>query len=97
LTDSSKPKFVDSTKRPLAEIVKSEKQAMEAVLKVEREGWTRITTTMLQYVRPTGYGFVTRIRGQWEWFADRVGQPRVSGNRQLLESAINDVEQEINP
>lgn len=92
----NKPEFIDSTKRPLTERVRSDKEMLGAILKQEREGWTRISPMVLQYVRPTGCGFVTRIRGQWEWLADRAGQDRVSGTRQLLESAMNDVEQTIN-
>ena len=93
---TDKPEFIDSTKRSQTEKVRSDKQMMEAVLKREREGWSRVSPMVLQYVRPTGYGFVTHIRGQWEWIADRAGQPRKQGVRQLLESAMSDVQKVIN-
>lgn len=93
---ADKPKFIDSTKRSQADKVKSDKQMMEAVLSKEREGWTRLSSTGLQYVRPTGYGFVTYVRGEWCWLADRVGQPRKQGKCTLLEAAMAGVQQEIN-
>ena len=74
-----------------------DKQIMGAILKREREGWSRVSPLTFQYVHPSGYGFITSIQGQWEWVADPAGQDRKKGARMLMESAMQDVQNAVNP
>jgi hypothetical protein len=73
-----------------------DKKIMDAVLKREREGWSRVSLLTIQYVHPSGFGFCTQIQGQWEWIAHPAGQDRKQGVRTLMESAMRDVENEVN-
>ena len=96
MSEADGKNWIDSTKVSESERRKRDEQMMKAVLHQEREGWTRISSTCLQYVRPTGCGFVTLVRKEWKWLADRNGEPRKQGTRTLLESAMLDVTQIIN-
>jgi hypothetical protein len=93
---SEEEKFVDNTQVPTATRKKRDAEMMEAVLKQEKEGWSRISSTTLQFIRPTGHGFVLFVRGQWEWMADRNGTPRETGTCSLLEAAMQEVQNVIN-
>ena len=94
---SDSEKWIDSTKRSYTDKVRSDKQMMEAVMAKEHQGWTRISSGTLQYIHPNGSGFVMLVRGEWRWITERVGEPRKEGVRTLLESALQDVQNIINP
>jgi len=94
--DAEPKEQVNLRDRSQADRQKDNEEMMRAVMKKEKEGWTHISDKVVQYVRPTGYGMVTLVRGEWKWVADRNGQPRREGSRALLESAMKDVQEVIN-
>jgi hypothetical protein len=87
---------INNVDRPYDDKRKDDAEMMEAVLKDERKGWTRISSTSLQYCAETGYGFVVFVRKEWNWLADRNGCPRKEGKCSLLESAMSEVQNVVN-
>jgi len=73
-----------------------DKEAMEALLKKERSGWTRISPLTLQYVSPHGYGFVTNVDNEWKWIAHPNGQDRMDGTASILQTATETVQNKVN-
>ena len=73
-----------------------DKEMMEAVMKRERKGWTRLTALTLQYVAPSGYGFVTWADNEWKWVAAPNGQPQKKGTASILQTATTAVENRVN-
>ena len=91
----SKPQ-VNNRDRAPKERLKDDTDMMTAVMKGHKEGWTQITAKSIQYIRPTGYGFVAEIKGQYGWLAQHNGQARREGICTLIESAMQAVQNEVN-
>jgi len=89
-------RMINNRDRAQSERLADDKGMMDAVLKTNKEGWTKLTNTTWQYVRPSGNGFITFIMGNWKWMANPNGQPRVEGSCKLIESAMQAVQNEIN-
>lgn len=88
--------FEDKQKRTKAQRIADDKKVMDAVLAREHKGWSKVSATTFQYCVESGYGFVSYVRGQWQWIAHPAGEHRETGTCTLREAAQLAVQNAVN-